>query len=103
MKQFRSGRKDSEKMHGEEKIREFLLEAGLSSHEASIFSNLIPLLPADIEIRISGKQCRTGKTWLCNRLKELGLNAVDDWEQKIKDNRAFIGISLNKTITRKGQ
>lgn len=51
---------------------------------------------------IDGKQGPTGKTTLCTKLRELGINAFEKWEMpKNKmgnDNAANITITLNKII-----
>lgn len=73
--------------------------------DADIVETLSKILNKDIPIIIDGNQGPTGKTTLCNKLKELGFTVKESWERdkniERNTNTCFVVISLNKTITEK--
>lgn len=73
--------------------------------DADIVETLSKILNKDIPIIIDGNQGPTGKTTLCNKLKELGFAVKESWERdkniERNTNACSVVISLNKTITEK--
>lgn len=76
-----------------------LLKDLIGKEQADTIISIIAVY-RDIPIHITGTQGPTGKTTLCKELRELGLNAFEDWEITEKDssNAAYIEIVLNKPV-----
>ena len=66
--------------------------------------NLVSILSVfpKIPVHITGIQSPTGKSTLCRKLRENGINAFEDWEledrEKDNSNAVYIEIALNKPI-----
>lgn len=55
---------------------------------------------SELPIIVQGVNGPTGKTYLCNKLNELGFNAYEEWNspKKSNDNFAAITITLNRRL-----
>lgn len=78
---------------------EKLLTKLMGKEQTDIVIPILTVFP-DIQIHITGVQGPTGKTTLCRKLRQLGLNAFEDWEREEKDssNAVYIEIVLNKPV-----
>ncbi len=88
----------NEQKINEQKFTIEILARYLSHKDAERIAKVIT---KDTLIVIDGTQAPTGKTTLCNELKALGFNAVEQYffkEEKRNDNYFKIVISLNKFL-----
>lgn len=83
------------------KIKDCILAAGISEKEAHLYAGIIVNNP-EVKVHITGIQRPTGKSTLCNELKDLGVCAFEAWElegEKLGEtNAVYIEIALNKPL-----